>query len=305
MVVSGVVLTVIVAVVDGGAALERCLKALLTQSDPPPMEVLVPYDSTIAHVGGMASSYPSVRFLDLGQLPASDSPASAGGKHELIDRRRAGGLAVARGEIVAMIEDRAVPRADWAASVVRLHRDNPNAVIGGAIQNGRDQLLNWTVYFCDFGRYQLPFAAGVRRYVSDVNVSYKRRALEQTRDIWYPRYHEPLVHWALERAGEGLLLSPDLVVEQMRDDLTIASLLSERFAWGRLFGSLRNKDAALPRRLVRAAAAPLVPFVLLARFARDQMVKGMPMRRFIVVAPLMFVFSCAWAAGEATGSVAG
>jgi hypothetical protein len=305
VVVRSAVLSVIVAVVDGGAALERCLSALLTQDDPPPMEVLVPYDSTIAHVADKAAAFPAVRFLDIGRLQTSDPPTNATGKHELIDRRRAGGLAVARGEFVAMVEDRGVPRADWAASVVRLHRDHPNAVIGGAVENGRDRLLNWTVYFCDFGRYQLPFEEGVRRYVSDVNVSYKMRALEQTRSIWHPRYHEPLVHWALERAGETLLLSPDMVVEEIRDDLTLSGLLAERYAWGRLFGRLRGKNASVVRRVSLTAVAPFVPLVLFARFVRDQMVKRAPVGRLVAVAPLMLLLSCAWAAGEAAGTVGG
>lgn len=304
------ILSVVVTVVDGGQALRRCMQALLSQERTPSMEILVPFDATVeATVRATAADAAggdnvSVRLVDLGAM-AICGRSGAGGQHELIDRRRAAGLAQARGELIAIVEDRAVPRPDWAATVVSLHRQFPNAVIGGAIENACDRVLNWAVYFCDFGRYQLPFVSGPRRYVSDVNVAYKRRALEQTRDIWQVRYHEPLVHWALEQAGEVLLVSPDLVVDEIRDDLRLTDLIVERLAWGRLFGSLRVRDASLARRLAYAAVSPLVPGVLFARFVRDRVVRGTPLGRLLGTAPAVLLLMCAWTAGEAAGCLAG
>lgn len=299
-------LTVVVTVVDGGDALRRCLTGLLAQADAPHMEVLVPIDSTTAAesavVAGMANSGGHVvRCVELGQLLTSNPPSSTAGQHELIDRRRAAGLAAAHGEVVAIVEDRAVPKPDWAATAVRLHRQLPHLVIGGAVENGRQGLLESAVYFCDFGRYQRPFDPGPRHYVSDVNVVYKRRALELTRDIWRTRYHEPLVHWALERAGETLFLSPELVVEEHRDHLTSMGLLVERFAWGRLFGSLRVRDASAVRRLALAARSPLIPMVLFGRFLRDRVTKGARVGSILRVAPAVGLLVASWAAGEAAG----
>jgi hypothetical protein len=269
------------------------------------MEILIPYDETIASVASHATEFPAVRFLPIGRVPIRRAATNAAGQHELIDRRRAAGLAATRGELVALVEDRAVPRSDWAATIVRLHAQLPNLVIGGAVENGRDHPLNWAVYFCDFGRYQLPFIPGPQRYVTDVNVSYKRRALEQTRDIWQERYHEPLVHWALEAAGEALMVAPDIVVDEVRDNLTFASLVKERLAWGRLYGSLRIREASLMRRLAFTCAAPLVPGVLFFRFLKDRWTKRVPIRRVASVAPTVFLLLCAWAAGEAAGYTTG
>jgi hypothetical protein len=300
------VLSVVLTVVDGGDALRRCLVGLLSQQDPPAMEIIVPFDATQA-VGSIADLVAGpgaigVRTLDLGRIETRRSPRSPGGQHELIDRRRAAGLAAARGAFVAIVEDRGVPRPDWAATIVRLHKTLPNLVIGGAIENGRDRLLNWAVYYCDFGRYQRPFPAGPRRDVSDVNVAYKRRALDLTREIWRDRFHEPLVHHALQGLGESLFASPDLVVDQMRDDVSLLVLFRERFAWGRLFGSLRARDASLWKRLAWVAGAPLVPLVLFARTFRDRLTRGTSKRHFLAAAPIVAVLFAVWAAGEAAGS---
>jgi hypothetical protein len=61
-------LSVIVTVVDGDPALSRCVEALVNQTDAPSMEIIVPYDDTIAEVGQLAGRFPMVRFLVLGSL---------------------------------------------------------------------------------------------------------------------------------------------------------------------------------------------------------------------------------------------
>src|SRR5215208_7078445 len=298
-------LSVVVTVVDGGAALPRCLTALTSQVHGPSMDVIVPYDSTIESVALLTPAFPAIRFIHTGPLVSQRPPMTAGGQHELIDRRRAVGLAAARGEFVGIVEDRGVPRQDWAATALRLHRELPNLAIGGAVENGRDHWLNWAVFWCDFGRYQLPFEREPRHYLTDVNVVYKRQALERTRDIWHEKYHEPLVHWALERAGETLLLTPELVVDQMRDGLTVTGLLEERLAWGRLFGSLRVHESSAVRRFGLTVMAPLLPAVLFWRMIRDQIRKGAPPGRLFQVGPAALILLSAWAAGEALGYATG
>jgi hypothetical protein len=97
-------------------------------------------------------------------------------------RRSAVGLQLARGQIIAMTEDHAVPAADWIREIRAAH-ERPYAVIGGAIENAVDRPLNWALYYCDFGRNGRPMPAGEAESVSDVNVSYKREALNSIRDV--------------------------------------------------------------------------------------------------------------------------
>ncbi len=297
--------SVLLTVVDGGAALERCLEGLRAQQDAPPLEILVPYDDTQAAIAQLAPRYPEARFLPLGRVATARDAASAEGQHELFDRRRAAGLAAATGELVAILEDRGVPRPDWARRMATLHAELPHAAIGGAIEHGRTASLNWAVYFCDFGRYQLPFAAGPRPYVSDVNICYKRRALEQTRTLWAERYHETTVHWALLRAGEVLYLSPEVAVDQHRDGLGLGALLGERLGWGRLFAYTRARETGLGKRLVLAALAPVLPFVLFARLFRDRLAKGRNVGAFLRASPAILLLLGSWSAGECLGYLTG
>ena len=294
-------LSVVVTIVDAGRALERCLTALATQQGSPDVEVIVPWDDTVPGIPDLSRRFPAFRFLALGGLATERGAHTAAGQHELFDRRRAAGLRQAGGDVIAMLEDRGVPTPDWARTMIRLHEALPHAVIGGAVDNGRDGLLQWAVYYCDFHRYQRPFAAGGRGYASDVNIGYKRRALEATADLWRTEYRETTVNWALLRAGETLYVTPELRVEQHREHLTLAALVAERFAWGRLFARTRARETSRARRAVLTLSSPLLPVLLMARHVRLQAVKRVRPSAFLRAAPVLFGLLAAWSVGEAAG----
>jgi len=297
-------LSVVVTVVDGGETLRRCLAALATQEDPPDLQVIVPFDDSVGYVGDLVAAFPGFQAYPLGPVATERPPESPAGQHELFDRRRAAGLAAATGRVVCLLEDRSVPAADWARTVDRLH-SMPYLVIGGAVECGIDRMLNWAVYFCDFARYQLPLEAGPRDYVTDVNISYKREALEKTRALWEQRYHETTVNWALRRAGEVLYLSPDPVVRQHREGLSLNAILHERFVWGRLFAYTRARECTSVRRLAYAVLSPALPFLLFVRQARGQFSKRVRRLTFLRVAPVTFLLLASWSLGESVGYITG
>jgi hypothetical protein len=296
------VLSVVVTIVDGGDVLRRFLLALTHQDGAPSMEILLPFDATISETSAFRNEFPGVTLVDMGAVQTFRPIQSAAGLHELYDRRRAAGLGAARGSIVCILEDRAPPRADWARNVARLHEQQPYGVIGGAIECAPGDLLNWAFYVCDFGRYALPFASGPRRWVSDVNVSYKRRVLEDTRALWQEKFNEVTVHWALLERGETLYLSSELVVDYRTPYTSLARVLPERFHWGRLFGYVRAKTMSVGQRLAHILFGPLIPFVLLARHGRAQYAKG-NLGRFLRAAPTIAALLAGWIAGEVWGYI--
>jgi hypothetical protein len=297
-------MSVVVTVVDGGAVLRHMLDALDRQVDAPALQIIVPYDDSFPEVGDLAPDYPGVEFCSLGTVTPSRPIRSAGGQHELFDRRRAAGLRRATGGLVAILEDRAPPRPGWCAAMLRLHRELPHAVIGGAIECASPDLLNWAFYACDFSRYGLPFEGGPRTWVSDVNVCYKRAALEATRDLWRERFHEPEVHWRLLERGQTLYLSPAAVVDYRTPYASLAALLPERFQWGRLFGCIRARQLSTLARCKFVAAGPILPLVLFWRHAQVQLRRGEG-GRFLRAAPLMLPLLAAWTAGEVCGYLTG
>jgi hypothetical protein len=297
-------LSVVIAVVSGKDAVRRCIEALRPQLEPDRAEVIVPYDAWSADVGDLAAAFPEVRFhyIDAGiTAPADNRPPL---QHRLYDRRRAAGLALARGRLVAMTEDHAVPAPDWCQQVLAAH-GQPYAVIGGAIDNAVDRPLNCALYYCDFGRYGRPLASREAAYVSDVNVSYKRAALEAVGEVWRDAYHETAVHCALRRRGEVLWLDPRLVVFQHRPPITLRQACRERIEWGRVFAETRGAACAPWRRVLLAAGTPLLPALLLLRVARHMLRQHRTLVQMAAALPLVVALVMAWALGELAGYVAG
>jgi len=293
-----------VTIVDGGSALGRCLRALSAQANSPPLEILVPCDDTVEGVDELVGGIADARVVRMGRVDTVRPATGFAGQHELYDRRRAAGLRAASGEFVAMLEDRSVPRPDWARRALE-ELGQGWAAVGGAIENAVDRPLNWAVYLCDFGPYRLPLTGGPTDRLSDVNVAYPRTALDAVRPTWERRYHEPEVHAALLESGAGLCLSPWMIVDQMRDGVRFRALLAERFHWARLYAARRAERLGGARRWLLAVGAPALPLVLLWRSCRLQLQKRRNTRSFLLALPAIAALLIAWSAGETAGYLTG
>ncbi len=297
-------LSVVVAIVDGGEGLRACLAALRAQVGVADCEIVVPVDSRCERVKEALAACPGARVLGLGELASEHAADSLLALHERIDRRRAAGLSAATGDVVALIEDRVTPRPDWAQRLLEAHAAKPEAaVIGGAVGAPARGGLARAAYFCDYGRYAPPFEAGPAVWLTDVNVSYKRAALEATRELWRERFHESSVHWKLREQGALLWATPAALVVASRENagpLALGALLRERIAFARVFGWTRAKQAPLARRLAWLALTPALPFLLTARRIAERVQRGALLQDgFLAALPAIFVLSCAWSLGEA------
>ena len=140
-------LSVVVTIVDAGDALDRCLTALAAQRYAPPLEIIVPWDDSVPAVAALADRFPACQFLRMGAVRTARPATGAAGQHELFDSRRSAGLSAATGDVIGILEDRGVPRPDWAEMMAQAHARLPNTAIGGAIENGHGALRNTAVYF--------------------------------------------------------------------------------------------------------------------------------------------------------------
>lgn len=297
-------LSIIIALFSDGRYLARCLGALLPQAEGRSVEIIVPYGATAA-VGGLAGAYPQVRFVEMGPLKVAARPGTHGARHEIYDYRISYGLRLAAGRVIALLQDYDTVAPDWLAQVLEAHRSLPHAAIGGAVEHEQPGLLNWAAYFLDFGRYQLPLPEGPVGYLTDINLSYKREALASIRPLWQDRYNEAAVNWALAQRGGVLWQRPAIVVYQERGRLSLPDLLRERFAGGRLFGSVRAGRLSGAGRLFYAALGVAIPFVVLGRLARKVFSTRRNRLAFVRSLPLLIVLSGAWGLGEYAGLITG
>lgn len=297
-------LSIIVRIVAGENFLIKLLEHLLPQIEGRSVEVIVPYDVSISGVGEQEPRYSGVRFMNIGEIGTDAHPSTFTAQHELIDRCTSNGLAIAQGEILCILEDSVVPDPDWCEQVLEAHR-LPYDVIGGSIEHAGKGALNWAVYFQDFGRYMIPLQEGQVRYISDVNITYKREALMNAGQLWRDRYNEITVNLGLAKKGVVLWLRPQMVVRQDRGVLDFKDLLGERYAWGRIFAASRSKEMTSLTRLLYITFSPAIPLVVLGRIIWKVLRSRRNRIKLMRSLPYLIVLTVVWALGELVGYVTG
>jgi hypothetical protein len=302
-----ILLTVIVVLVSDTVErkpdlnhLDGCLAALRGQVDPPSMEVIVPYQSTLAEFESIKPRYPEVVFIPVPDLQGYN-PQGKGREHH--DELRGRGIAASHGEIIALLEDHARPDPNWSRQTVTAlcERYPAHAAVGGAIENDIDHAINWAVYFCDFGKYQNPVAAGDTSFASDANIAYRRAPLFVIRPVWEKAFHETEVNARLMERGEKIALHPEMIVYQHRNDLNLGEALAERYVWGKSYAVTRGRMAGPGKRLVYALLSPLIPVVIFTRIASNARRKQARWREFLRVSPLVLLLTLSWSLGEVVG----
>ena len=277
--------------------LRHCLRGLVTQQDAPALEIVVPHLAGVTGLDQLAGEFPAVRFLEVNDV----SGVARGPYRDHHDELRTRAIGVTSGDLVALLEDHEVPDPRWAAEVAAAHATSAHAAIGGAVENAIARPLNWAVCLSDFSYYLNPVPAGRSAMATDVNVSYKRAALEAVAAVWRSRFHERLVHEALIGAGQTLALSPAIVVRQRRSNLTPGDALVERFAWGRSYAATRAERWGTARRLLYAACTMALPVLLVARIVRILITRRRCSPATLLSLPWVCLLSAAWSLGELTG----
>lgn len=295
-------LSIVITIVSGARHLEACLLALLDQENcnPDKIEIIVPFDEQDRNIRSLESGFPAVIFHPTRM--SVDAPARL--SHEHFDELRSVGLHLARGKIIALLVDHEAPAPDWCCKMLEAHT-LPHAAIGGAVENRIDRPINWATYFFDFGRYQMPLKSGASLFLTDVNIAYKRHALDRIRPVWEHSFHEPHIHAALLANGETLWLSSDIIVYQNRLKLALPEVIRERRVWGRYFAGNRLAGKGLLKRAAYCVLSPAVPVIILTKMVSNVLKKKRLRRKFFQVLPYTLLLTFAWSWGEFTGYLTG
>jgi hypothetical protein len=298
------VLSIIITVVGGPHYLRKCIASLVPQIRERSIEIIVPYLGIEQEIQTLKQEFPQVTFFEIEHAASGSPSGGAQARHEIFDRGKSQGIGCARGQLIALLDDQGVPAADWCDRVLEmLHL--PHGVVGGAIEHNGKGILNWAVYFTDFGRYQLPLREGPAEYLSDINICYKQTTLDAVRGTWAEKYNEVGVNWTLIKQGVVLWLNPRQVVQLDRGKLDLGELLRERYSWGRIFGSVRAGRMSPAARTAFLLLAPGIPWLIVFR-SMFKVLTGKRNRKYFASAvPAMLVLAAAWTTGEWAGYLTG
>ncbi|MEC4888442.1 MAG: glycosyltransferase [Nitrospira sp.] len=284
-------LSVVIGSHNAEASVAACLDAMQQQCAEGRAEIIVVDNSTDGTTAIVTAQFPGVRLL-------STAP------EQWVPELWEAGIRASRGPIIALTTAHCVPDGEWMAEILAAHRESDAAGIGGAIENEASSgIVDWAVYFCRYAKYMKPFAP---YYIHDIpadNASYKRWALDRCTDVRVSGFWEPDVHAKLIADGCRLLMTPRIGVRHMRS-FTFRAFMRQRFWHGRQFGSSNARRLPAAVRLVHIVAAPLIPFLMLSRIARQVLRRKRHRAQLLLAMPVTLLFLASWAAGECTGYVA-
>jgi hypothetical protein len=277
-------LSVVVASVNGFPYVGRCLDALLERA--PGAEVIVADSTDDETRRRLAEGWPAVKLLTFdGQ--------------QTVPELRAAGVFAAAAPFVAVIEDHGHVTGEWADAALRAHEQG-HAVVGGPIRNVvTERTRDWAAFFCEYSAFMEPLPEGDTDGLTGMNVAYDREAIAAMDDLLRAGRWEGWLHARLRERGFGLYCAAEMVLEHDKD-FGFGEFLSQRWHYSRSYAGMRNETLGR-RRYLYALGAPLLPPVLYWRMARNVFSRGRRRREFLVATPLILLYVCTWAAGEAVG----
>jgi hypothetical protein len=234
-------LSVVITAREGLEEVAAALGALIPQAEAAGVEVLV--------VGGPAVADPPGEPVRLVPMPTEDM---------LLLRRQ--GMLEARGEVVAVGEDHAVPREDWCEAVIRAHAEHPEAAaVVGCLVNGTDATLSGRANFLAFAAsWQPPMPTlPPGRPPPSSTLSFKRAALEGLGSA-PPGWLEANLMPSLFEQGQ-MVADDRIVVDHFQDHGSLWSILNGFHAARSSYGYEGERLPSAGRRKVARWALLNIP----------------------------------------------
>ena len=276
-------LSVVIPARDGLVEVAEALEALTPSAKAAGAEVVV--------VGGGEGEEPPEEPVRVIPMPTADLLAL---------RRR--GLIEARGEVVAIGEDHAVPREDWCEAVIRAHAERPQvAVVVGCLVNATDSTVAGRVNFLSFAApWQPPMETlPPGRPPPASALSFKRGALRGVESN-PPGWLEANLMPSLFARGE-MAADDRIVVDHFQDQGVVWSITNAFHGPRASYGAERARLTPADRRRVAWWAIRNIP----ARQRREAREGMRGARMTAMESTLIAVLGIAAALGGALGTMLG
>ena len=207
-----------------------------------------------------------------------------------------------------MIDSDCIARSDVIERVVKRHREDTYAAVGGSIRNGTPRSISgWIGYLIEFKEFMPTTAARLERSIPTANIAYRRDTLERygyfDEDMWLAE--DILLNWKIYRSGERILFDPAIEVTHL-NRTGWRQVLSYQVSLGRLSAVARRRGGLPGNILLRhPLLILLMPFVRTVRalqwFAlNDRRV----LLAFLLLWPLYLLAAAFWSYGFFRGVMA-
>lgn len=283
-------LSVVVPSVNGPDVLLECLEALGKVEDAA-LEVLVIDRCGDAVRRAVHARFPRVRVL-------AAEPTTT------IPQLRATGFRCASADNIAVIEDHVIVGPNWARQLLSALAEGSD-VVGGSVYNvATASAVDWAAFLCEYSHLLPPLLSSRVDAIAGNNVVYRRALIERYGAVVSAGRWEDYLHAAMHRDGVILTCRSEIGVGHKKHG-RVLEYLSQRYLYARSYAGLRRADMTSAQRVLFTVGTVALPPVLLLRTTQRVFAKRCHRIELARALPLMALFVCAWAAGEAVGYAAG
>ena len=286
-------ISVVIASVNGLPSIAECLDCLSHQEGKIGYEVLV-----------MDRCDAKTRQEIHGLFPQPEIQLIEVPGHPSIPKLRAMGIARARGELIAILEDHCNVPQGWFRAIIRL-REAGHKVISGPVENAAvDRIVDWAVFFCEYARFMPPIPPGTVDEIAGNCAIYAREVLDRIGPELREEVWETFLHARMKAMGVSFYCDPALTVAHKKE-FGFSYFISQRYHYSRSFAGMRMRAAPFWKRMAYSGGSMLLPAILFGRMTKTVCKKGRHRLKFLLAAPVIAVFLISWAWGEAVGALLG
>ena len=284
-------LSVVIPSVNGERFVLECLRTLEKQNNREVIEVIVCDRLRDGTAEAIRLRFPWVKVES--ELYEHSIPAL-----------RWHGMKTARAEVVAVIEDHCLASRGWAEQVLRAHAQGHDVVAGPVENASRDSLFDWAFFLLEYGSSMPPLAAGEGAAIPGVNISYKKAVLP-LEDNRFTELWESFLIDRLRREGARIHIDPGMWIHHCTP-FSFREFAVQKYLYSRSFAAMRASDKRPAIRFAYAGfAVTALPFLLLMRLIKTVWAKKRNRSELLLALPMIAVFVCCGAVGEAIGYCAG
>jgi len=240
---------------DAVRTVATVLECLACQPEAASIEVVlvVPAGTEVHGASGAASRFAGITVVE---VPALSPLGSA----------RAAGVRAAKNPLVFLGETHSYPQAGWMSALRDAATAGPwDAVACGMVNANPETRISWAGFLADYGRWSATLPAGFIDEAPLYNAVYRRDALLALgTDLDGVLSHGDGLKLALRARGHRAYLAPAMRLAHVNID-RLSTAFRERLLAGILIGAQRAGSWPMWRRLLYAAAAPLIALVLCRR----------------------------------------
>lgn len=284
-------LTIVIAAWNETKSLSKLLESFSQQIDPLRTEVIIASNYDIGHLEDQGVFGLSFRFL---RLPAETT----------VPELRTAGILESRGQIIALTEDLCTVDSTWCRSLLEAHARS-HSVVGGSIDNvSTERLIDWAVYFFEYGRYMRPNRDGPVEALSGLNSSYDRSLLEKFRWLYQNGFFEWTFNSVLLENGVELHLESGAAVYHSKHYAAMR-VTKDFYHHGRSLAGTRIETISATKRAFYVATSIVLPFLLLGRVIKTIALKRKQIPMLIFSLPYTILIVSSWSFGELVGYLSG